>query len=157
MHKNGFKNERILHFNKMPFGKFIPAKTETIKNMRGELVSFSSPAGYGGLFWGRVYDSDGNRIRLASDYFWDLGKVDHPDNDFKYWEDIDELIGEYCMKYIDPYSSHDHHYQYGFGGDESDGLIDFWVKDPIPEMPDMQFEIAGKMYVIKWDYSSGDD
>jgi hypothetical protein len=140
----------------MPFGKFIPAKTETIKNIRGELVSYSSPAGYGGLFWGRVYDSDGNLIRLASDYFWDLGQANNPEYDFQYWEDIDKLIGEHCEKYIYPYRGDDHHYQYGFGGDESDGLIDFWVKDPIPEMPDMPFEIAGKKYVMKWDYSSGD-
>jgi hypothetical protein len=138
----------------MPFGKFYPAKTETIKNIRGETIEHSSPAGYGGLFWGRVYDSEGKRIRMAEDYFWELGKVDHPEDDFKYWYDIDELIHQHCLKYIHPYRG-DLHYQSGFGGDECDGLIDFWVKEPIPEMPDMPFEIAGKKYTIKWEYSSG--
>jgi hypothetical protein len=140
----------------MPFGKFHPAKTEMIKTISGEIIEHSSPAGYGGLFWGRVYDSDGNLIRLASDYFWELGKENNPEYDFQYWEEIDELIHEHCLLYVQPYTSDRHHYQSGFGGDESDGLIDFWVKDPIPEMPDMLFEIAGKKYTIKWNYSSGD-
>lgn len=139
----------------MPFGKFYPAKKEMIKTMRGESVLLETPAGYGGLFWGRVYDSDGKRMRMASDYFWNLGQENNPEHDFQYWEDIDQLIGEYCAKYIHPYCGDRHHYQYGFGGDESDGLIDFWVKDPIPEIPDMPFEIAGKKYVIKWEFSSG--
>lgn len=147
--------KRKLTINKMPFGKFRPESTETIKNMYGEMVTFTNHAGYGGLFWGSVYDSDGNQIRMADDYFWDFGKVDHPEDDFKYWYDIDNFIGEHCDKYIRPYSSNIHHYQYGFGGDESNGLIDFFVENPIPEMPDMPFEIAGKNYVMKWIYSSG--
>lgn len=149
--------KRRLNVNKMPFGKFHPAKTENVTNFRGETIEVSTPAGYGGLFWGEVYDSDGNRIKMASDYFWDLGKEDYPEDDFKYWEVIDEFIHQHCLKYIHEYRGKDHHYQSGFGGDESDGLIDFWTEKPIPEMPDMPFEIAGKKYVIKWDYSSGDD
>ena len=139
----------------MPFGKFRPESTETTKNMYEEMVTFTNHAGYGGLFWGRVYDSDDNLIRLADDYFWELGKVDYPEDDFKYWYDIDNLIGKHCSKYVDPYKGINHHYQYGFGGDESSGVIDFFVEKPIPEMPDMPFTIAGKQYVIKWEYSSG--
>jgi hypothetical protein len=141
----------------MPFGKFYPAKKEPIKTISGETIEHSSPDGYGGLFWGCVYDSDGKQIRMAQDYFWNLGKDDHPEDDFKYWYDIDELIHQHCLKYIHPYRGDRHHYQSGFGGDESDGLIDFWVKEQVPEMPDMPFEIAGKQYVLKWEYSSGDD
>ena len=140
----------------MPFGKFCPAKTEMIKNIHGEMIEFHQRAGYGGLFWGSVYGPDGKKIKMANDYFWELGKVDHPEDDFKYWYDIDELISQHCTQYIGPYRGPDHHYQSGFGGDESDGLIDFWTENPVPEMPDMPFTIAGKNYVLKWRYSSGD-
>jgi hypothetical protein len=139
----------------MSFGKFHAAKDEMITTLRGDKVPLHTPAGYGGLFWGSVYGPDGKRIRNAQDYFWDLGKDDHPDDDFQYWYDIDQLINEHCIKYIGPYRGENHHYQSGFGGDESDGLIDFWTEKPIPEMPDMPFEIAGKKYVLKWDYSPG--
>jgi hypothetical protein len=141
----------------MAFGRFIPAKTNTIKNSSGNTVTYNTPAGYVGLFWGRVYDSEGIDIGMAGEYFWELGKIDFPDDDFKYWHEINDAIDIYCLKYIDPYSSLDHHYQSGFGGDECSGLIDFWTKEPIPEMPDMPFEIAGKKYIMKWEYSSGDD
>jgi hypothetical protein len=138
----------------MPFGKFHPAKSEIITRLDGTTVPLDTPPGYGGLFWGRVYDSDGNRIRRASDYFWELGQ-DNMEDEFRYWYVIDELIHQHCLKYIHPYRGYAHHYQSGFGGDESDGLIDFWVKEPIPEMPDMPFEIEGEKYILKWEYSSG--
>ena len=141
----------------MTFGKFKPARNEIITTMRGDKVPVSTPAGYGGLFWGRVYGSDGTRIRNAEEYFWDLGKVDHPDDDFKYWYEIDARINEHCTKYIAPYCDAHHHYQSGFGGDESDGLIDFWTEKPIPVMPTMRFEIAGQAYFLKWEYSGGHD
>ncbi len=157
-HKNGFIFKRVINLtNNMPFGKFRPARDEIITTMSGDKVPLHTPAGYGGLFWGRVYGPDGNRIRIADDYFWELGQVDHPEDDFKYWYDIDELINQHCTKYIGPYRGSDHHYQSGFGGDESSGLIDFWTAERIPEMPDMPFEIAGKAYVLKWEYSSGSD
>ena len=136
----------------MPFGKFHPAKDEMITTQRGEKVPLKTPAGYGGLFWGRVYGPDGKRIKIAQDYFMELGQ---DEDEFKYWYEIDTLIHQHCVKYISPYCGPRHHYQSGFGGDESDGLIDFWTEKPIPEMPDMPFEIAGKAYVLKWEYSSG--
>ena len=139
----------------MPFGKFIPAKNEIITNMYGEKVPLNTPAGYGGLFWGRVYDEDGKRIELAADYFWDMAEANGEENEATYWEFIDGEIGKHCEKYIK--SDDMHHYQYGFGGDESDGLIDFWLPEPVQEMPPMAFEVCGKKYTIQWDYSSGDD
>jgi hypothetical protein len=141
----------------MPFGTFTPARDEMITNMNGDTVPLHTPAGYGGLFWGKVYTSDGNKIESAQDYFWELGKVDNPENDFKYWEKIIDFINHHCIKYIGPVCGITHHYQSGFGGDESDGLIDFWTEKPVPEMPDMPFEIAGKAYVLKWEYSAGHD
>lgn len=141
----------------MPFGLFAPSRTDLITNKHGETVVLNTPEGYSGLFWGRVYDADGNRIKIAHDYFWHLGQVDYPDDDFKYWGIIDSRIAEHCDTYILPYCGKRHHYQSGFGGDESDGLVDFWTEKPIPEMPDMPFEISGNQYVMKWEYSSGEE
>jgi hypothetical protein len=139
----------------MPFGTFHPAEDKVITTMYGDQVPLKTPAGYGGLFWGHVYDSDGKQLCMASEYFLDLGKTDHPEDDFKYWYDIDELIHRHCMKYVHPYRGDTHHYQSGFGGDDCDGLIDFWLTEQVPEMPDMPFEIAGTQYVLKWTYSPG--
>lgn len=139
----------------MPFGKFRPAENKIITNIYGEKVPLNTPSGYGGLFWGSVYDAKGKRINLASDYFWDRKLP--LDDQFDAWEHISECIDAHCSKYVAPYCDDRHSYQSGFGGDESDGLIDFWAKDPIPEMPDMPFEVAGEKYTIRWDYSSGHD
>lgn len=141
----------------MPFGKFHPAKNEIITNMYGEKVPLNTPAGYGGLFWGRVFHGNGRRINLAQDYFMKLAKKNGEEDEFIYWELIDAEIGKHCEKYIDPFYKSSHHYQYGFGGDESDGLIDFWLPEQIPEMPPLRFKIRGKKYILRWEYSSGDD
>ncbi len=140
----------------MPFGKFYPAKTERVKTILGEVVTFNTPAGYGGLFWGSVYDSDGNAISNAQDYFLELGKAHNRYHDYEYWDVIVDFIDEHCLKYVNPYCGDKHHYQSGFGGDEADGVIDFWVEEQLPEMPKMPFEIAGKSYIMKWYYSTGD-
>jgi hypothetical protein len=140
----------------MAFGKFIPAEEKMITNIYGEQVLLKKPAGYGGLFWGSVYFKDsGEHIKMAEFYFTDL--AENNDNDtYDYWEKIDDCIGKHCKKYLPSKGEH-HHYQYGFGGDEGDGLIDFWLPKPVKEMPDMEFEIEGIKYVMKWDYSPGQD
>jgi hypothetical protein len=136
----------------MPYGKFIPAENKIITNIYGEKVPLNKPAGYTGLFWGSVLDAKGKTIELASDYFWDREDFEHG---FNCWEIIDEFIGQHCAKYISPYCGEKHSYQYGFGGDECDGLIDFWATERIPTMPDMPFEIAEEKYTITWRYSPG--
>jgi len=143
----------------MPFGKFYPAKSEIITNMHGEKVPLNTPAGYGGLFWGRVFGEDGKHIKYADDYFMELAESNGEEDEFVYWEIIDSEIGKHCEKYIEPIykKSNHHHYQYGFGGDESSGLIDFWLPEQIPEMPSLQFKIKDKTYTLRWEYSSGDD
>jgi hypothetical protein len=139
----------------MSFGRFYPAENRIITNIYGEKVPLNKPSGYGGLFWGSVYDAKGKHIEMASDYFWD--REDLNTEDLNAWEEISNFIDDHCSKYIKPYCDDRHHYQSGFGGDECDGLIDFWTKDPIPDMPDMPFEIAGEKYTIRWDYSGGHD
>jgi hypothetical protein len=139
----------------MSFGKFHPAKKSTLKTIDGETKTVDTPAGYGGLFWGYVYNSQEKVIPHAEDYFLELGEKNDPSDQFKYWDIIDHKITSHCLKYIDPYCGANHHYQSGFGGDEGNGLIDFWTEKRIPEMPDLEFEIEGEKYTIKWLYSSG--
>ena len=137
----------------MPFGKFQPAKSEETTDSRGRPVVLNTVAGYGGIFWGTVYDSNGNIV--DEDDFTDL--AENTDDDCKYWDMIDEFIHQHCLKYIDPHCGGERCYQSGFGGKFSSGLIDFWTKDPIPEMPDMPFEIEGKKYVMKWYYDEDEE
>lgn len=121
-------------------------------------VPLNTLAGYSGLFRGQVHSSlTGKLVSLAEDYFWMLGKIDYPDDEFKYWYYISDLINEHCIKYIRPYcgNGENYYYQSGFGGDESNGLIDFWTQSPVPEMPDMHFKIAETLYMIKWKYIPG--
>lgn len=139
----------------MPFGKFIPAKNEIITNIRGEQVPLNTPSGYVGLFWGRVFHANGRRIKMAEDYFYELAKKNNEDSEFTYWELIDAEIGKHCQKYLK--SDDKYHYQYGFGGDESDGIIDFWLPEQVQEMPPLRFKIRGKTYILRWEYSGGDD
>lgn len=140
----------------MSYGKYNSEKDNKIIDMFGKEVSFKTPEGYSGLFWGTVYNSKGKIMDDASDYFWDLSE-EHENDGFEYWETISNFIEEHCSKYIAPYCGQDYHYQCGFGASDMNGLIDFCTKKPIPEMPDMPFEIEGKKYVIKWKYSSGHD
>jgi len=152
--KTDLKLDEILNYNKfkMPFGKFTPSKTDRIKTPCGKIVQTNTSEGYSGLFWGSVYDSNNNPILEPQEHFYELDNCG-----YKHWDTICEEISKHCLKYIEPYCGTHSHYQCGFGGDESDGLIDFWTEKPIPEMPDMLFEIDGDKYVMKWHYSAGYD
>ena len=139
----------------MAFGKYYPPEEKMITTIKGEQVLLKKPAGYGGLFWGSVYFKEsGEHIKMAEYYFTDVAESNGNDS-YEYWETIDDYIGKHCKKYI-KYTPHkSYHYQHGFGGDESDGLIDFWLPEPVKEMPDMEFEIDRVKYIMKWQYSSG--
>lgn len=139
----------------MAFGEYHAAEESMITNIHGEQVLLKTPAGYGGLFWGNVYFKDtGECISMAEYYFTDLGER-NDDCIYDYWMTIDEYIGKHCKKYLPKKTSEHHHYQYGFGGNNCDGLIDFWLAEPVKKMPDMEFVIEGVTYVLKWRYSSG--
>lgn len=131
-----------------------------IKTWGENTVKISNPEGYYGLFWGRVYDQNGKCIYPASDYFMKLAEEKKIDT-FHYWDTIYELIDAYCKKHITPLVEDDdddkYHYQSGFGGDECDGLIDFWLPKQVPDLPDMPFTIDGTSYVLKWVYAGDDE
>ena len=127
----------------MPFGKYCPVEKHT-------------PAGYSGLFWGTVYGKYGERIANAQDYFRELAEENGVDG-FIYEDEISDALEEHCEIYIDPYCGIDYNYQSGFGGDDCDGLVDFWTEKPIPTMPPMYFKICKRIYVMKFEYSSGSE
>jgi hypothetical protein len=88
----------------------------------------------------------------------DLAKENEESDTFKYWDMIYKLIDELCTRHLKPLMNGDESYAYqsGFGGDESDGLIDFWLPVKVPELPIISFEIYGKKYELRWKYSSGE-
>lgn len=137
------------------YGTYQPAEQKTFKDFKDETVTLNTPAGYAGLFWGKIYDSDGYRLYAASDYLMKLAKANGEENEFKYWDVINDLITELCNTYIKPLMGEDESYAYqsGFGGDECDGLIDFWLPVQVPELPMIPFEIEGKKYVLHWEFS----
>lgn len=139
----------------MSFGKFHPAQNKMIKNMYGEKIPVNTPAGYAGLFWGTVYTSNGKKLESAEEYFMTLEEKQE-DDELDYCDIISDKIAEYCMRQLGPLCGNDpdYHYQSGFGGDEADGLIDFWLPVKAPELPDMKFVIENKEYTLKWEYSN---
>lgn len=139
----------------MTFGKFYQTREIKIGN-----TILKNPSGYGGLFWGKVYDENMNdSIHFGSEYFIDLAKDNEMDDDFIYWDFITNCIEKHCEKYIDPLLNNDlkYHYQCGFGGDYLDGLIDFFTVSQVPRMPDLKFKIDDEKFTIKWEYSDGSD
>lgn len=138
----------------MPYGIFCPAKKNTITNMLGKQVVVSTPAGYSGLFWGSVSKQAGEDIPNAQEYFRELAK-ETGESVYEYWDLVSDALEGHCTNYVAPYCGVNHNYQSGFGGDESDGLIDFWTEKPIPRMPPMLFVVNKTMYVMKFEFSFG--
>lgn len=141
----------------MPFGKYIPSE-EVFGECMGREVLVTTPAGYAGLFWGTVYEMDGTKINHAEAHFEQLALNDGKDR-YEYVNLIADVIDNHCHNYIAPYCGEngEYNYQSGFGGDESDGMIDFWCEKPIPRMPNSLFGFGGKTWFIKWEYSNGYD
>jgi hypothetical protein len=112
------------------------------------------PSGYTGLFWGTVYTAKGKKLESAEDYFMRLAEKNDLD-EFDYSDLISEKIREYCNEHVESLAGDNRSYgcQCGFGGDESDGLIDFWLPTKVPDLPDMNFVILEKEYTLKWKYS----
>ena len=136
------KNSKVL------YGEFKPEERFINQFSNKEVVT---PAGYSGLFVGRVYDSRNILIPDADTYFWNLdqsvGKLgdDSIDKDLhshlaKKWHPLESVSSKYG-------------YQAGFGGDEGSGLIDFFLKKQMPCPPDMKFKVHNKNYVMKFRYS----
>lgn len=127
-------------------------------------TSKSGITGYIGLFWGSVRNEDGSVLKStkkygeeivesdsATDYFFDI-----EDNGNEAWDIINEKLQRHMRTHIGKVDFHEYHWQCGFGGDEMDGLLDFWLPTQIGCPPDMQFEILGRKYVMSFNYGGND-
>jgi hypothetical protein len=142
------------------YGKYLEKETFVGIRRDGTEYSGQRPAGYTGLFRGHVTDIDGNKIHeySACDYFLDLKKPENDDGglNFETWEIINQQLGEFVKIHM-PQQEDEYHWQCGFGGDESDGLIDFFCKQKVKLPPPMIFEVYGKKYEMTWKYYGDSD
>ena len=137
---------------KIKYGEFKPENRFINQFNNKEVVT---PSGYYGLFVGRVYDSSNNLIHDADTYFWNLDKSS---------ENIIDLdsIGKDLRLHLDKKWHHietvssKYYYQAGFGGDEGDGSIDFFLEKKIVCPPDMKFKVYNKNYTMKFIYKHQD-
>jgi hypothetical protein len=123
--------------------------------------SNSGITGYIGLFWGSVCNEDGTNLKStkkygeeivesdsAADYFFDI-----EDGGNEAWDIINDKLHRHLRKHIGEVDHIKYHWQCGFGGDEMDGLLDFWLPTQIECPPDMEFKILGRKYVMYFSYS----
>lgn len=129
--------------------------------MYGRKHTFKSgDIGYGGVFWGTIFDEDGAKFRylrgeagelVQSDSF-DLYTLDIEGA----WDKINDKLHDHMLKQIGPVVS-PYSWQCGFGGDEMNGLLDFCVPTRIQCPPPMHFTINGTKYTMKFNYGGDDD
>jgi len=125
-----------------------------------------SPKGYYGVFWGSVSNEDGSvptrmkkfgdgeiETENAQEYFYDM-KVDDRGNDA--YDIINDNLHRHLQTHIGEVDPIKYHWQCGFGGDEMDGMLDFWLPTKIKCPPDMKFAILGKNYVMSFSYAEDD-
>jgi hypothetical protein len=145
------------------YGKYL--EREMISGFRrdGTEYNYERPAGYTGLFRGHVTDIDGNKLDdyNACDYFLTLRNPENNDLtdgalNFETWDMINDQLSNFIGKHM-PKQEDKYHWQCGFGGDESDGLIDFFCKQKVKLPPPMIFEVYGKKYEMTWTYSGDSD
>jgi hypothetical protein len=138
----------------MAYGKFIPARKFSGTRKDGTKYSGESPAGYSGLFRAnvtyangkRVFAEDGDEVYSVSDYFFN--------RDESSWETVNDSMDKFYGAIVPRDGTYG--CQYGFGGDEGDGLIDFFAKERIEVPKPMKFELFGTEYVMSW-YYCGED
>ena len=145
------------------YGKYYPVHKFDGKRSDGTEYSGETPAGYGGLFRADVTDMDGNSLHdySVADYFLGLKNPDENEDtyknlNFETWEIINEHVRDVLSKHM-PEQDDKYHWQCGFGGDEGDGLIDFFCKEKIDLPPPSIFRVYGKSYRMTWYYDGDDD
>ena len=125
-----------------------------------KLKSKSGITGYTGLFWGSVRNADGSAVKGTRIYNGEEFPTDSAEEYFFNIEDAWEIINDKLYRHLHTHIGdveHDkYHWQCGFGGDEMDGLLDFWLPRQIACPPDMTFEVLGKKYVMSFSYGGED-
>ena len=72
-----------------------------------------------GLIRANLYNQNGSVLANAEDYFFEMDEMG------SYWEIISDKMYNHVSKYFPEREPGKNIWQAGFGGDESDGLIDF--------------------------------
>ena len=98
-----------------------------------------------GLIRAKVYNQDGSLLKNAEDYFFEMD-----DMVGLYWEIISNNVSKHVAAYFPKWELDKNSWQAGFGGDEGSGLIDFALQSHPPAVPDMEFEIENKKYIMKF-------
>lgn len=103
------------------------------------------PYNWCGLMRAKVYTDKGELIRRMSEYvMFGVPNGDH------ICSDIADLLHDHAKKYLPKDESGKNVWQTGFGGDEGDGLIDYALDVEPPDIPDMEFVVDGKTYIMKF-------
>jgi hypothetical protein len=87
------------------------------------------------VFWGTVYDQAGIRVENAARQFWN--------EDSESWDHISGCIRKHASKFI-----RKENFQSGFGGNYSDGCIEYSTWEKVDTIPLMKFQTNEKLYTM---------
>ena len=96
---------------------------------------------YVGLVRAKIYNKD-DIIRNAQDEFFSI--------DENSWLEISNKMTKHVKKFFPKKEYGKNTWQSGFGGDDSDGTIDFALQAHPPAISDMRFKFNGKFYTMKF-------
>jgi len=82
-------------------------------------------------------------LKNASDFFWS------DEYETYNWSAISDQIYE-VLKMILPPRESPYHWQFDFGGDGYDGLIDYCLPEKIKSLPDIEFVIGSIIYRMRF-------
>jgi len=146
------------------YGKYQPAEKYSGKRPDGTEYSGETLAGYSGDFRGSITDIDGNDVDdySASQYFLTLrnpknNTLKEDDMNFETWEIIDNYISNCVSEYMPECDHKYYHWQCRFGGNDLDGLVEFFCKEKVKILPPMIFKVYDKSYRMIWTYHAGYD
>lgn len=142
------------------YGEKIDSETHQVTSQDGVIKTYKTTPGYTGLFRANITYSDGNlildhngkEVYDKAEYFYD--------DMFTNWHIIQKAMDDGLEEYVDRFtclsSDTSHNMQCEFGGDGSDGIIDFFTSQPVPLPPPIAFTIDGKSYLMTWCYVEDD-
>lgn len=119
----------------------------------GDEKTRSNIKGYEGEFYGIIHNKETNKKIDVDEEF------DEQD-DYSY---IEEELKSHCKKYCEDnftkeenkeLNRADSEYEFicGFGGDEQDGIINFFVQKKIPLPPDMEIKFDDNTYIMSFKF-----
>ena len=143
----------------MPYGNFKPERKFGGTRLDGSKYTGKTPAGYTGLFKATVTYQNGEPILRSNGTVWsDVSDYfcheDIKNGVKKYasWSFIDKIMFEELEKNFPNTTGTSYNIQYGFGGDESSGLIDFFTEVQLEIPEPIYFELYEKKYRMTWEY-----